>query len=97
MAFVQIIDFRTSKYDELMALDAQWREATEGKRTLRRSIVARDRNDANHYVVLAFFDDFESATANSQLPETGEFAAKQQALADGPASFVDLDILADDD
>ena len=93
MAFVQIIDFRTSKYDELMALDAEWRKATEGKRTLRRSIVARDRNDQNHYLVLAFFDDYESAMANSKLPATGEFATKQQALADAPAAFVDLDIL----
>jgi quinol monooxygenase YgiN len=97
MAFVQIIDFRTSQYDELMALDAEWRKATEGKRTLRRSIVTRDRNDANHYLVFAFFDDYESAMANSQLPETGEFATKQQALADSPASFLDLDILDDSD
>jgi quinol monooxygenase YgiN len=97
MAFVQVIDFSTSQYDELMALDAQWRAATEGKRTLRRSIVARDRKDPNHYLVFAFFDDYESAMANSQLPATGEFAAKQQALADGPATFLDLDILDDSD
>jgi quinol monooxygenase YgiN len=97
MAFVQIIDFRTSKYDELMALDAEWRKATEGKRTLRRSMVARDRNDPERYVVLAFFDDYESAMANSALPETGEFATKQQALASGPATFIDLDVLDDSD
>ena len=97
MAFVQVIDFRTSQFDELMALDAEWRKATEGKRTLRRSIVARDRNDANHYLVFAFFDDYESAMANSALPETGEFATKQQALASAPATFIDLDILDDSD
>jgi hypothetical protein len=95
MAFIQVIDMRTSKYDELMALEQQWRDATEGKRTLRRSIVARDRNDANHYFVLAFFDDYESAMANSELPETGDFSTKQQALADAPANFIDLDVLQD--
>jgi hypothetical protein len=95
VAFVQLIDLRTSRPDDLMALDAEWRAATEGKRTLRRSIVARDRNDPEHYVVFAFFDDYESAMTNSKLPETGDFAVKQQALADGPASFVDLDIIED--
>jgi hypothetical protein len=93
MAFVQLIDLRTSKPEELMSLDAEWRKATEGKRTLRRSIVARDRNESNHYVVLAFFDDYESAMLNSKLPETGDFAEKQQALADAPATFLDLDII----
>jgi hypothetical protein len=95
MAFVQVIDFRTSKYDELMALEEQWRAATEGRRTLRRSIVARDRNDPNRYVILAFFDDYQSAMTNSGLPETGEFAGKQQALADAPAIFIDLDVIED--
>jgi quinol monooxygenase YgiN len=97
MAFIQVIDVRTSKYDELMALDAQWRKATEGKRTLRRSIVSRDRNDPQRYVVLAFFDDYESAMANSKLPETGDFATGLQALADTPATFIDLDVLDDSD
>jgi hypothetical protein len=31
------------------------------------------------------------------LPETGEFATKQQALANGPATFIDLDVLDDSD
>ena len=96
MGFIQIIDVRTSKYDELMAFDAEWRSATEGKRTLRRSLVTRDRNDPEHYLILAFFDDYESAMTNSQLPETGEFAAKQMAIADGPATFLDLDVLVDE-
>lgn len=95
MAFLQLIDVRTSKPDELMALDEQWRAATEGKRTLRRSIVTRDRNDPDRYLILAFFDDYDSAMANSNLPETAEFATKQQALAAAPATFVDLDILDD--
>lgn len=95
MAFVQLIDLRTSKSDELLAIDTEWRAATEGKRTLRRSIVARDRNDPKHYVVLAFFDDYESARTNSKLPETGDFAKKQQALAEAPATFVDLDVIDD--
>ena len=43
-------------------LEDKWRAATEGKRTLRRSIVARDRNDVTRYLIFAFFDSFEYGT-----------------------------------
>jgi hypothetical protein len=95
MSFIQIIECKTSNYDELMALEDQWRDATEGKRTLRRAIVGRDRNDANRYLVLAFFDDYESAMVNSNLPETTEFGQKLQAVLDAPMTFVDLDVVDD--
>jgi hypothetical protein len=95
MAFLQIIEGRTSKFDEIMKLEEEWRGATEGKRTLRRSIVVRDRNDPDHHLILAFFDSYESAMENSNLPETGDFAAKQTALLDGPATFYDLDVIED--
>jgi hypothetical protein len=95
MAFVQIIEMRTTRVDELTALEEEWEKATEGKRTLRRSIVTRDRNDPNRYLVLAFFDDYESAMVNSNLPETNEFGQKQAGLLDGPMAFTDLDVIED--
>lgn len=94
MAFIQFIEMRTKNVDEIMKLDAEWEKATEGKRTLRRSIVGRDRNDPERHVILAFFDDYESAMQNSNLPETQEFAAKQTALADS-VQFLDLDVIDD--
>jgi hypothetical protein len=96
MDFIQIIECRTSSnIDELLALEAQWRAATEGKRTLRRSIVARDRNDPSRYLVLAFFDSYESAMQNSSLPETSDFGTKQNAILDVPMAFTDLDVIED--
>ena len=95
MGFIQIIEFKTDKYDELMALESEWRTATEGKRTLRRTIVTRDRNDPKRHLVFAFFDDYDSAMVNSNLPETGEFGQKQQAILDAPMTFTDLDIVDD--
>jgi hypothetical protein len=86
---------RTTRVDELTALEEEWEKATEGKRTLRRSIVTRDRNDPNRYLVLAFFDDYESAMVNSNLPETNEFGRKQAELLDGPMAFTDLDVIED--
>lgn len=93
--FIQIIECRTSRFDELSALEDEWEQATEGKRTLRRSIVARDRNDPQRYLVLAFFDSYEEAMVNSNLPETTDFGAKQSALLDGPMVFTDLDVIQD--
>jgi hypothetical protein len=95
MQFIQIIECHTSKFDEMQKLEDDWRAATEGKRTLRRSIVTRDRNDPDRYMILAFFDDYDSAMVNSSLPETNEFGRKQQALLDAPMTFTDLDVLVD--
>ena len=96
MEFIQIIDCHTPKFDELTALEEEWRKATEGKRTLRRSIITRDRNDPERYLILAFFDSYDSAMANSNLPETTEFGRKQTALLDGPMEFTDLDVIRDE-
>jgi quinol monooxygenase YgiN len=97
MAFIQIMDLRTSKFDDVKKLDDQWRNDTEGKRTLQRSVVARDRNDPEHYVVLAFFESPESAMKNSNLPETSAFAEKIAKLASGPIQFTDFDVVIDDE
>jgi hypothetical protein len=93
MAFVQIIEYTTDRYDEGQALEREWEAATEGKRTVRRSIIGRDRNDPRRHVLMVSFDSYESAMENSNLPETQEFTAKWGALADGPPRFIDLDVL----
>ena len=95
MSFVQIMEMRTKNVDEIQGLQREWEKATEGRRTLRRAIVGRDRNDPDRYVILAFFDSYESAMANSDLPETSEFGQKQGALVDGPIQFTDLDVIDD--
>jgi len=95
MEFVQIIEMRTKKVDEITQLEREWEKATEGKRTLRRSIITRDRNDPDRHLVFAFFDSYDSAMVNSNLPETTEFGRKQSALLDGPMQFTDLDVIDD--
>ena len=95
MAFIQIVEARTSNIDALRALDDEWERATEGKRTARRSILTQDRNDPSRHLIIVFFDSHESAMENSNLPETHEFAAKWAALVDGPMVFHDLDVIDD--
>ena len=95
MAFVQIIEFRTADIEGARQVNDQWRRATEGKRTVRRELLARDRSEPGRYFVVAFFDSYEAAMRNSGLPETQTSAEQYQKLADGPPVFYDLDILED--
>jgi hypothetical protein len=92
MGFIQIIDFRTSDIDGINKADEEWRAATEGKRTLRREIIAQDRNDPSHYLFIAFFDSYESAQENSALPETQASAERFAELSEG-LTFVDLEVI----
>ncbi len=94
MGFVQIMQYRTSDIDAMRKLDEDWRQATEGKRTVRREILAQDRSDASRYFNIVFFDSYESAMENSNLPETQAAAEKFDDLTEG-VTFYDLDVLED--
>ena len=97
MAFIQLIECRTDRFEEIQALEEEWRTATEGKRTLQRSIVGRDRDDPTRVVIIALFDSYEAAMANSELPETAAFAEKQSAIMSEAPRFVNLDVIEDRD
>ncbi len=45
--------------------------------------------------MIVFFDSYESAMENSNLPETQAFAESLAALLDGPPTFLDLDVVED--
>ena len=93
MGFVQIIEFRTSRMDEGRKYVEDWEKATEGKRTARRGFLCQDRNDPSRYLNIVFFDSYEAAMENSNLPETQELAQKLAALTDGSPTFYDLDLV----
>jgi hypothetical protein len=95
MAFVQIIEFRTSDIDRARQIDDEWWRATEGKRTVRRELLGRDRSDPGRCFAMVFFDSYESAMENSNLAETQEFADQYRKMCDGPPVFYDLDIVED--
>ena len=95
MAFVQIIEYRSSRFDEMQELDAEWEAAAGDDTTVRRLIVGRDHDDPERYMTFAFFDSYEAAMENSKLPLTKEFSQRMMALADGPPTFHDLDVVED--
>ena len=95
MKFIQIIEFSTSRADELDAMLDEWLDKTQGKRTATRGVEARDRDRPNTYVQIIEFPSFEDAMANSELPETAEVAARLAELCDGPPTFRNLDVARD--
>lgn len=95
MAFIQIIEGHSSRGDEIDAASAELEERTQGRFTVRRSIRTQDREDPNHFMVIVFFDSYESAMENSNLPETDEFSRKMMALLDGPPTFHNLEVVED--
>jgi quinol monooxygenase YgiN len=93
MSFVQIIQFETTKIDEIRQLDEEWYASTAGRRTVRREILTRDRSNPDRYTAIVEFDSYEEAMRNSQLPETSAIATAYEALSSGPVTFLDLDVI----
>lgn len=96
MGFIQIIEFKTSRIDELNAALDEWLERTKGKRAATRGTQTRDRDNANTYVQIVEFPSYDEAMANSQMPETSAFAEQLAALCDAPPAFRNLEVLRQD-
>lgn len=96
MAFIQIMEMETDRGDEITALGRQFDEKVGDRSTVRRTIVTQDRSNPRRHVVIVFFDSYESAMENSNLPETQEFAAAMQEHIDGGVTFSDLEVIDDD-
>ena len=96
MTFVQLIDCRTSRFDEMDRLMDTWVEQTKGKRTATHAVVGKDRSDASHFIEIVEFPSFEEAMRNSNLPETGKVFQELVALCDEMPTFTDLDVVRDE-
>ncbi|MEU2154789.1 ester cyclase [Streptomyces sp. NPDC019396] len=96
MTFVQMIDCKTDRLDELNQLLDIWVEQTGGKRTATHSLVTRDRSDSNHVIEFVEFPSYEDAMRNSNLPETDRSFERMVALCDGMPTFTDLDVVRDE-
>ncbi|MEU5632007.1 ester cyclase [Streptomyces rishiriensis] len=96
MTFVQLIDCRTSRFDEMDRLMDTWVEQTRGKRTATHAVVAKDRSDDSHFIEIVEFPSYEEAMRNSNLPETGKVFQELVALCDEMPTFTDLDVVRDE-
>jgi steroid delta-isomerase-like uncharacterized protein len=96
MTFVQLIECRTSRFDEMDRLMDTWVERTKGKRTATHAVVGKDRADASHFVEIVEFPSYEDAMRNSGLPETEKIFQDMVALCDAAPTFTDLDVVRDE-
>ena len=97
MKFVQIIEYKTSRIDEVNRQTDEYIKKTEGKRANGHAMRAKDRDNANTYLEIIEFDSYDTAMRNNDLPETQEFAKVMMELCDGEPIFRNLDVEREDD
>jgi hypothetical protein len=96
--FVQIIEYRTSKPDEIAALMEEFRakrEADADGPAPTRGLTCADRDEPGRYFAIVEFASYEEAMENSQRADTTEFSEKMMELCDGPGTFYNLDKIED--
>ena len=91
--FIQIIDFQSRRFEEGTKHVDEWKAATEGKRTAKRSVVCKDRDNPDRYLNIVWFDSYEDAMRNSELPETSQLAEQLGKLSDGEPIFRNLEVI----
>ena len=96
MKFVQIIECKTSRIDEVNRLTDEFLKKTEGKRPDGRAMRTKDRDGSNTYLEIVEFPSYEVAMKNNDLPETQEFAKKMMEVCDGEPIFRNLDVERED-
>jgi hypothetical protein len=89
--FVQIIEFTSSRIDEIRAMNDEWRQTHPQIGPLRITVTA-DRDRAHTYVSIVEFASYDEAMRNSEDPATGEWAGRMAALCDGEPTFRNLDV-----
>jgi hypothetical protein len=92
MSFIQLIEFTTSRPDEVQGLVDEWREKTTGRRTAMRGTFTQDRDRPNVFVQIVEFPSYVEAMLNSELPETAALAERLAQLCDAPTQFRNLDV-----
>ena len=88
--FIQIIQGRCTRQDELRAAGESWREELSGG-AVGWLGGTYGFTDDDEFIGVVRFESREAAMANSQRPEQGAWAERMMALMDGPVEFHDCD------
>jgi len=90
--FVQIMEFDTSRIDEVEALSRKMQDERGDALLASKATITADRDRPGHYFVIVEFDSYEDAMKNSNDPATSKYAEQMGALLDGPPTFHNLDV-----
>jgi len=94
MEFVQVIEYTTTKYDDVRAIGnkfVQTRQAGGGPKP-QSVLFLKDRDRPNTYRTVARFASYEEAMENSRRDDTTEMAQQIAALCDDQ-TFRNFDIV----
>lgn len=92
MSFIQIIEYETDRPDDIRRLgEAQLGKMPSTQDGVRLSMTS-DRDHPNRYVTIVEFPSYEAAMANSQRPETNEYASQMAALCTKGPDYRNLDV-----
>ena len=86
--FIQVIQGKSSRPDELRALAQSWRD-DDGGGAIGYLGGTYGVTDDGEFLGIVRFTSRDEAMANSARPETSAFAEKMGALMDGPVQFHD--------
>jgi hypothetical protein len=90
IVFIQIVQGRCTRQDDLRALVEEWRrDLSPGATGWLGGTYGFTDDDL--FVAVVRFESREAAMANSQRPEQGAWAERLAALMDGPMEFHDCD------
>jgi hypothetical protein len=92
LTFIQTIEYTTSRIEEMDAVYRDWEAVAQTGSTATRMTSTRDRDKPNTYIQIVEFPSYEEAMANSNDPQTTQFAQRMSALCDGPTIFRNLDV-----
>jgi hypothetical protein len=90
--FVQIMEIKTSRIDEVEAFAARMQEERGDALLSSTATVTSDRDRPGYYFIIVEFDSYERAMENSNDPETARYAQQLGEFLDGPPKFLNLDV-----
>ncbi len=92
-SFVQIVEFQTTRFDELRTIAEEMDPPASGDAPLLRRTITADRNRPGYYFTILEFDSYESAMKASASPEVSRLRLRMDELCDAPPTFYDLTVL----
>jgi len=91
-AFLQLIEYRTDRPQEMETILGRWLAAIGADRTARWYLTTADRDQTGRYVQIVEFPSHAAAMANSSHPATATFAEQLRTICQGDIVFRNLDI-----
>lgn len=90
--FVQVIEYTTSRQDDIDAFMRDWRQRHPVMGPARATVTV-ERGAPHKHLAILEFASYEDAVRNDEDPATQEFAAFMRSACDGPPVYHDLDVL----